>query len=229
MSPTRRVARPLLASIFIAGGIDSLRQPGPRIEMARKAGLSNPETAVRVNAVADIVAGLALATNRVPRLASLVLAASTVPTTLVRHPFWEEKDKAARQQQQVHFFKNLGLLGGLLLSAADTGGRESIPHAAGRVGREARQEAVQVTHKARKDAAHAAHQARKDAAKAAHKARVEAAALAYKARAEAEQAAEQAAKRAAKVQKQTRKKAQRHGGRVTDKAAQLSKALPHVA
>jgi uncharacterized membrane protein YphA (DoxX/SURF4 family) len=225
VSPTRRVARPLLASIFIAGGIDSLRQPGPRIEMARKAGLSNPETAVRVNAVADIVAGLALATNRVPRLASLVLAASTVPTTLVGHPFWEEKDKAARQQQQVHFFKNLGLLGGLLLSAADTGGRESIPHAAGRVGREA----AQVTHRAGKDATHAAHQARKDAAKAARKARVEAAALAYKARAEAEQAAQQAAKHAAKVQKQTRKKAQRHGGRVTDKAAQLSKALPHVA
>jgi putative oxidoreductase len=165
VSPTRRLARPMLASMFIVGGFDALRQPGPRIEAARKAGLTDPERLVRVKALADLAAGLALATDRVPRLASLALAGSIVPTTYVGHPFWQEKDKAARKQQQIHFFKNVGLLGGLLLATADTGGRESIPHAAGRVTREAKKEAGKAARKARKDAARAADHAAKRAAK----------------------------------------------------------------
>ena len=38
MSPTRTLARPLLASMFIAGGLDALRNPGPRQELVAKAG-----------------------------------------------------------------------------------------------------------------------------------------------------------------------------------------------
>jgi putative oxidoreductase len=141
MSPIRRVARPLLATVFVTGGVSSLRQPGPRVELVRSAGLSSPEKLVRANAAADVAAGLALATNRLPRLSALVLAGSIVPTTVVGHPFWSEKDKAARKQQQTHFFKNLAVLGGLLLAVVDTGGRESVPHATGRLSRGARKDA----------------------------------------------------------------------------------------
>ena len=31
---SRRVARPLLAAIFVSGGIDVLRNPGPRVQRA---------------------------------------------------------------------------------------------------------------------------------------------------------------------------------------------------
>ncbi len=148
MSPTRRLARPLLASVFLGGGVEALREPGPRVEAARNAGLSSPEQLVRVNAASQLVGGLMLATNRLPRLSALVLAGSLVPTTYVAHPFWSERDKVERKQQQVHFFKNLGLLGGLLLAVADTGGRESFPHAAGRISHRAAKKAAQATHKA---------------------------------------------------------------------------------
>jgi Flp pilus assembly protein TadD len=74
---------------------------------------------------------------------ALALAGTLVPTTYVGHPFWAAPDAAAKQQQQVHFFKNLGLLGGLLLAAADTGGRESLPHAASRVSRRTAKQAKQ--------------------------------------------------------------------------------------
>lgn len=133
----RPLARPLLASMFIAGGADALRHPGTRVEAVRAAGLSDPEKLVKANAATQLLAGLALATGRLPRLSSLALAGSLVPTTYVGHPFWSEKDPAARKQQQVHFLKNLGLLGGLMLAVVDTGGRESLPHAAGRVSRKA--------------------------------------------------------------------------------------------
>jgi putative oxidoreductase len=156
VSPTRRLARPLLAGIFIAGGVDALRNPGPRVEMAAGAGLSSPEQLVRANAAAQISGGLMLASSRLPRVAALVLAGSLVPTTYIGHPFWQEKDKAKRKQQQVEFLKNLSTLGGLLLAVADTGGRESLPHAAGRMSRSVRKDATRAAHKTSKRASKAA-------------------------------------------------------------------------
>ena len=143
MSPTSSLARPLLASMFVVGGVDALRKPGGRVAAVRAVGLSSPEQLVRVNAATHLVGGLALATGRFPRLAALALAGTLVPTTYVGHPFWAAPDAAAKQQQQAHFFKNLGLLGGLLLAAADTGGRESLPHAASRVSRRTAKQAKQ--------------------------------------------------------------------------------------
>ena len=150
MSPTRSLARPLLASMFVAGGADALRRPGGRVDAVRAAGLSEPEKLVRVNAATQLVGGLALATGRLPRLSALALAGTLVPTTYVGHPFWKETDRAARQGQQIQFLKNLSMLGGLLLAFADTGGRESIPHAAARVTRRSKRKAAKAAKRAEK-------------------------------------------------------------------------------
>jgi uncharacterized membrane protein YphA (DoxX/SURF4 family) len=150
----------MLAGTFIAGGVNALRQPGPRAELVRQAGLPEklpaqvpaalrtPENLVRLNGALDILGGLALIRSTTPRLASLGLMASLAPTTVVGHPFWSEKDKQAKAQQQLHFLKNLGILGGLLLSATDTGGRESLPHAVGRLSRKAKKDARKAGKKA---------------------------------------------------------------------------------
>ena len=44
-----------------------------------------------------------------------------VPTTLAGHRFWVVGDKQERAQRQIHFLKNLTIMGGLLIAAADTG------------------------------------------------------------------------------------------------------------
>lgn len=150
MSPTRSLARPLLASMFVVGGLEALRTPGGRVEAARAAGLSEPEKLVRANALTQLLGGLALATGRLPRLSSLALAGTLVPTTWVGHPFWSETDPAAKKGQQIHFLKNVSMLGGLLLAFADTGGRESLPHAAARVTRRAQKKAGKAAKKAEK-------------------------------------------------------------------------------
>jgi putative oxidoreductase len=150
VSPTRKLARPLLASMFITGGLDALRHPGGRPALVAKAGLQDPDKLVRANAITQLVGGVALATGKLPRLSALTLAGTLVPTTYVGHPFWTEKDKAAKKQQQIHFFKNLSMLGGLVLAAADTGGRESIPHAAGRITRRTKRKAAKAAKAARK-------------------------------------------------------------------------------
>jgi putative oxidoreductase len=137
----RRVARPLLASIFIYGGIGALRDAQghakavepflndtfDKVEGVLPEGVPrDPVTLVKIDAGVKIGAGLAFATGRAPRLASFLLLGSLVPTTLAAHRFWDVKEPAERQQQTVQFFKNAGLAGGLLLATADTSGKPSL-------------------------------------------------------------------------------------------------------
>ena len=135
MPLVRAAARPLLASIFVAGGVDTLRNPAPRVQAADKVvtplvertdRLSSTEQVVKIDAAAKIVAGTLLALGRFPRLSATVLAASMVPTTLAGHRFWEESDPVKRAQQRMHFMKNASILGGLILAAVDTEGRPSL-------------------------------------------------------------------------------------------------------
>lgn len=137
----RRVARPLLASIFISGGINALRNPQGHAEIAKPvidktvgaqadalpdSVPTDPETLVKIDAAVKLGAGTALALGKFPRLSSLLLLGSLVPTTAAGHRFWEYTDEAEKQQQAIHFFKNLGIAGGLLLAAADTEGKPSV-------------------------------------------------------------------------------------------------------
>lgn len=149
MSPTRTLARPLLAAIFVSSGISALRDPSYVAMLAQEAGLTEPERLARAHGATNLVGGLALATGRLPRLAALALAAGLVPTTLVGHAFWSAPADQ-KQMQQISFFKNLGLLGGLLLAAADTGGRESLPHRVGRVSRRTKKRAAKAAKRAEK-------------------------------------------------------------------------------
>ena len=150
MSPTRRLARPLLASMFIAGGYDHLKDPGVRVDAVRDAGLAEPEKLVKATGAVMLGGGLALATGRLPRVASLALAGALVPTTYVGHAFWKESDPTTMQMQRANFLKNVSMLGGLLLAAADTGGRESLPHAVGRVSKRAKRKATKAAARAEK-------------------------------------------------------------------------------
>ncbi len=136
MTLSRAVARPLLASMFIAGGLDSVRHPETKVATAQ--GVTDQlrtlvpslpkDTAslVRFNGMVQLAGGVLLATGRVRRLAALALIGSVIPTTYAAHRFWEEPDEQIRAQQRIHFFKNLGLLGGLILAAVDTEGAPSL-------------------------------------------------------------------------------------------------------
>ncbi len=136
MALSRLAARPLISSIFVFGGVDAIRHPESKVKAAEsvtgpvteRLGLlpNDPETLVRINGAVQVGAGLLLATGRFRRLAALALIGSIVPTTLAGHRFWEETDDAPRAQQTVHFLKNAGLLGGLILAAVDTEGRPSL-------------------------------------------------------------------------------------------------------
>jgi uncharacterized membrane protein YphA (DoxX/SURF4 family) len=135
MAIVRRVARPLLASVFIYGGVDALRNADSKVPAADKVVSSLPpkvpvvgttKQLVQADGAAKLLGGTMLALGRLPRLSSLGLAASIIPTTLAGHRFWEETDPVKRKAQQLQFVKNASILGGVLLAAVDTHGKPSI-------------------------------------------------------------------------------------------------------
>jgi uncharacterized membrane protein YphA (DoxX/SURF4 family) len=166
MTVSRLLARPLLASVFVVGPLNALKdvdghaQKAKKVSdrvvpLAEKAGVplpSDPALLVRVNAVVQLAAAAGLATGKAPRLSAAVLAGSLVPTTLAGHRFWEETDPVAKKAQRLQFIKNLSILGGLLIAAGDTEGRPGVAwrarHAAKDARRAARQEARLIKAKA---------------------------------------------------------------------------------
>jgi uncharacterized membrane protein YphA (DoxX/SURF4 family) len=129
MTVLRTIARPMLASMFVYGGANALRNASamaPKAEpvadllhkVAPDVNVSNANL-VRINGAIHVAAGTALATGHVPRLSALVLAGTLVPTTAVGHPFWNQGDPTARKNQTIHFLKNVSMIGGLLMATLD--------------------------------------------------------------------------------------------------------------
>ncbi|GHB51326.1 hypothetical protein GCM10010347_21370 [Streptomyces cirratus] len=138
MAVLRKLARPLLAAPFIAGGLRTLRRPEAVAELAQPvvravgeripALAGDPLTLVRANSAVQAGAGLLFATGRAPRLAALALAATLVPTAFTGHAFWTVEDPEERARRRAHFLTDLSALGGLLIAAADTHGKPSLAY-----------------------------------------------------------------------------------------------------
>ena len=145
MTLLRAAARSLLASYFIVSGAKAVKDPTPYLPAAEPvadrfvplvkqyapAQLASyvPEdavTLVRLNGGMQLLGGLALASGKGRRLGALLLAASLVPSTLARHPFWTRDTPEERAADRAHFMKNTSLLGGVLLASADTEGKPSL-------------------------------------------------------------------------------------------------------
>ena len=124
MTISSSVARPLLAGMFIYGGLDAFQNPSGKAPRAEKVAPAiadvvgidaDTEQLVQFNGAVQVAAGTALALGIFPRVSAFALAVSLVPTTLAGHRFWEEHDEAARDRQTVQFLKNAAMMGGLLM------------------------------------------------------------------------------------------------------------------
>lgn len=126
MNPVTFVARGLLAAVFVGGGINQLKAPaalGPMVDAAKDTyGVNVPvsgQDLVKLNGAGMFVAGTGMALGVLPRLSALSLAGMLIPTTVVGHAFWKVDDPGAKQHQMSAFMANAGVLGGLLMVAAD--------------------------------------------------------------------------------------------------------------
>lgn len=137
----RKLARPMVASVYIADGADTIMNTQAHVEgtkavldrtrtiLPRKYARQlpqDPELVTRALGATKVGAGSLLAIGKAPRLSASALALASVPTILARHAFWETQDKEEKVARRQGFLTSLALLGGLLITSGDTAGKPGI-------------------------------------------------------------------------------------------------------
>jgi len=117
--------RLLLVALFLPAGIGKLTGFAGTVGYISSVGLPLPNVAAALAAVVEIGGGLALLFGFGTRLAALVLAAFTLLASFFFHAYWAVPADQAFVQQLL-FFKNVAVTGGLLALAAHGAGAWSV-------------------------------------------------------------------------------------------------------
>ena len=119
------IARLLIAALFLAFGFRYIGTFSLVAADFARMGFPVPYVAAGLATAIQIGAGMLLAIGWRARGAAWVLIAYVLVATLAAHRFWEY-DAAYAANQMAHFFKNLALLGGLLIIADSGPGSFSV-------------------------------------------------------------------------------------------------------
>jgi putative oxidoreductase len=115
--PLALLARTLLASIFLISGTRKLMGFGMVAEMMAGKGFPMASVFLMATIALEIVGGVMLIANWNARYAAFALAAFTLAAGAIFHGFWHAAPSAFINEFN-HFLKNVAIVGGLLLVAA---------------------------------------------------------------------------------------------------------------
>lgn len=124
-NPLAFTGRLLLAALFLPAGIGKLTGFAGTVGYITSVGLPMPSVAAAIALTVEIIGGLALIAGFGTRISALVLALFTLVASFFFHNYW---GAPADQQfmQQLLFFKNIAVVGGLLTLAAWGAGAWSV-------------------------------------------------------------------------------------------------------
>lgn len=124
-NPLALVGRILIALLFIPAGFGKISGFAGTVGYATSVGMPMPTVAVAVGLLIELLGGLALLFGFGTRIAAMALAVFTLAASFFFHAYWA---LPADQQmmQQLLFFKNVAVTGGLLAFAAFGAGAWSV-------------------------------------------------------------------------------------------------------
>jgi len=119
------IGRILLVVVFAVAGFGKIPGYDGTAQFMAMNGIPLVSVALPLTIAVEIGAAILIVIGYQTRWAALALAAFTLAASLIFHPFWAVPAEQA-QLQSILFFKNLGLIGGLLLLASWGPGRLSL-------------------------------------------------------------------------------------------------------
>lgn len=122
------VGRVLLALIFITSGFGKITGFEGTVGYIASKGLPLPQIGVIIAIVVELGGGLLLAIGYKARWAALALAIFTLAAGILFHNYWAV-EAAQKMDQQINFWKNISITGGMLLAFAFGPGRYSVDKA----------------------------------------------------------------------------------------------------
>ncbi len=117
--------RLLLALLFLPAGLMKITALAATAAYIGSAGLPLPQLGAVLAVVVEVGGGLALLAGFGTRIAALALALFTLVATVVFHAYWAVPAEQA-MVQQLMFFKNIAVVGGLFVLAAHGAGAFSV-------------------------------------------------------------------------------------------------------
>lgn len=119
------LGRLALAALFLPAGLSKISGFEGTVGYITSAGLPLASLAAVMAILVEIGGGLALITGLFTRPAALLLAAFTAMASVTFHAYWAVPAEQAFIQQLM-FYKNVGVVGGLLILAAHGAGAWAI-------------------------------------------------------------------------------------------------------
>jgi putative oxidoreductase len=129
------VGRLLLAALFLPSGISKAIGFAAFSASLVAKGLPYADAWAVAAIAIEVLAPIALILGVAPRWTALVLIAFVIMATATTHRYWEFADATARRAQEISFYKNAGIMAGLLFYFVSGAGAWSV--AGWRLGRSA--------------------------------------------------------------------------------------------
>lgn len=119
------VARILLVVLFVVFGWSKLSDYSGTASYMAQVGAPIPSVAALVAIVVEFFVALAVIFGAWTRPLALLLALYTLGTALIAHHFWT-MEGADRYANAINFYKNISIIGGLVLLYVTGAGRYSV-------------------------------------------------------------------------------------------------------
>lgn len=118
-------ARILLMILFVLSGWAKLTGFAGTVSYMASLGAPVPEVAAAIAVLMEFFVGILLVLGFYTRPLAALMALFVLGTALLGHPFWN-MEGAERMANQINFFKNIAIIGGLLLLVVTGPGRYSV-------------------------------------------------------------------------------------------------------
>jgi uncharacterized membrane protein YphA (DoxX/SURF4 family) len=116
--------RVILGGFFLYNGINHFLRKEGMTQYASSKNLPYPEAGVLASGALMAAGGASLILGLKPKFGALSVIGFLALASPLFHDFWNEQDEGAKQQQLIHFSKNMAILGAAL---ALTGVEEPWP------------------------------------------------------------------------------------------------------
>jgi uncharacterized membrane protein YphA (DoxX/SURF4 family) len=108
------IGRAIFGGFFLYSGINHLRNRKPMGQYAGSKDVPKPELAVVGTGIAMIAGGTSIILGIKPKLGTLAILGFLAGVSPMMHDFWKQEDPNQRQNDMIHFMKNLAMAGGAL-------------------------------------------------------------------------------------------------------------------
>lgn len=112
------IGRLIFGVYFLQNAWNHFKHLDGLTKYAESKGVPSARAAVFVSGVLLMLGGLGIVFGIAPEASLTLLLIFFVPVTFKMHAFWRETDLAARMQEFLHFYKNLALIGAILMMYA---------------------------------------------------------------------------------------------------------------